>query len=1227
MMKNQNLTVYILLLCCLYRIVCSDECNVTITKQSELDQFLNSATSRDKVRCVHLSLAAGNSYKLNIVKFMQINLEHNASLIVVGEGGGVDINCTASLSDLEELRKLNLSLSRASLVLLDGLVFTSCPVPIVIEEVLTVVINNCYFLHQEHGAVSIYNSQDVTVKNCKFLNNTSDSYFTRRPYQGSSAGLSIGYHYILSKLILHNVSVLVTGCTFINNYAAAPTALRLTSTEIFRGRIFSGRGASMSILVNINTALSFILNSSIFVNNSAYNLAGGIYCLAESGKDRQSYLWSNNVFIGNRASLAGVLNFISTFNFPIQFVLNYTVYNCTFSDNVAHSEVAGAATIYPLYGLPNTLVVFEDCKFYNNSALIYGGAVDIASYNFFAYRILFPVEFINCVFDGNIAADGSAINIAYYSARFENVTFSRNKESAVRSIAGKIDLQGNVTFHNNTVDGSFGGALYLLSSSQVVLQDNTHVMFTNNNGRLGASIVSEIINALPLFRRSYHNPLCFLQYYNTTTPFSKIDDDKVSMTFTDNNAIVGSAIFANELDFCSWFSYSEPFFYFDASNILRSPFIIYNEDRNSTSKNKVVPSAPVITPAINFIILNDTIKAYPGEPVNLVIIPHDEQNFIGSDMFELQGAAVDSDVSFSFSPTVRSLQPADLNYLFTYSIVSQNPITSSVLIDSHRISVSAFGAQTLGQIHQFNLTIAPCPPGHALHLTGVNDEHSCRCNEDREQNIISCLPHERKVVLKDGYWAHAIDTVSVNGEELIYYWCPPGYCQCVHLNNDNDECSYVYYDDDEDRQCVCDREGYLCGKCRDDKGVSGLLNNCVECGHVNTMLIVALVAANIIVISLILLSSATLVPWFYPFLYYIQVTPHVAQYFPVTFSAVQPYLHYISSAISLYFPYDFCLYPGMTALVSYSIRYIPFVLGVTMSTFFYTIHRKFNITMNVRLSWSGLWLLIMLLYTDVVNTSVSVLNCPILKDHDGELVPRWFVDGTVKCFTGGHVALALFAVLVLTSCVVLIVVVMAITVGKLKRLSVQRILREPFSDHCQWWAPVDLIRRTLFIIFIVIDPGNLVPVLLLTMTCVAVYAYYQPYQKQYINVLEIVILVDQLLLLMMAPTSQFKDVVYGADHSFSIDQCGHVDTISTHVAILTPFYYFPVVMLCVVVVVKIIAKIKASYTTRVKGKYHAMLSVTEGSDTIATAKVVPTSYYIEFTKDSDEVNLIKHTYK
>ena len=49
-----------------------------------------------------------------------------------------------------------------------------------------------------------------------------------------------------------------------------------------------------------------------------------------------------------------------------------------------------------------------------------------------------------------------------------------------------------------------------------------------------------------------------------------------------------------------------------------------------------------------------------------------------------------------------------------------------------------------------------------------------------------------------------------------------------------------------------------------------------------------------------------------------------------------------------------------------------------------SVYRKFRIVRNIRLSWSGLWLLIMLLYSDVVHTSVSILNCPILTGYDGK---------------------------------------------------------------------------------------------------------------------------------------------------------------------------------------------------------------------------------------------------
>jgi len=65
-------------------------------------------------------------------------------------------------------------------------------------------------------------------------------------------------------------------------------------------------------------------------------------------------------------------------------------------------------------------------------------------------------------------------------------------------------------------------------------------------------------------------------------------------------------------------------------------------------------------------------------------------------------------------------------------------------------------------------------------------------------------------------------------------------------------CSFAYFNGDPDRQCVCERKGqqtqlhfilslystgYLCGDCRDGKGVSALLNHCVDCSNVFGMLI------------------------------------------------------------------------------------------------------------------------------------------------------------------------------------------------------------------------------------------------------------------------------------------------------------------------------------------------------------------------------------------------------
>ena len=81
---------------------------------------------------------------------------------------------------------------------------------------------------------------------------------------------------------------------------------------------------------------------------------------------------------------------------------------------------------------------------------------------------------------------------------------------------------------------------------------------------------------------------------------------------------------------------------------------------------------------------------------------------------------------------------------------------------------------------------------------------------------------------------------------------------------------------------------------------------------------------------------------------FIQILPYLAEDFPITFDKVHPYvshtllppsqsnkvtnlgfshqLYYISSALSFYFIYDFCLYSNMSPLVSYFLRYLPLIL-------------------------------------------------------------------------------------------------------------------------------------------------------------------------------------------------------------------------------------------------------------------------------------------------------------
>lgn len=249
-----------------------------------------------------------------------------------------------------------------------------------------------FYRNHEHGAVNIFNSPNVIVKNCTFDNNTSDTYFTRKPYQSNAGGLSLGYNSLFATVPLDVMNIIVSNCTFANNHAG----LHASPNEVQESRVFSGRGGGLSLVVNVTGIVKCIMNNSIFVNNSAENLGGGIYVsISESSTSYQFYLLANNVFTSNAASYGGGFFFANLVIPSSNFSQNIIVSNSVFTKNKAR-HIGGGIYVFSSLGLGGSSIKIEKSRFFINTAGDHGGAVDVDSFNLYESRQnQIPVEFLS----------------------------------------------------------------------------------------------------------------------------------------------------------------------------------------------------------------------------------------------------------------------------------------------------------------------------------------------------------------------------------------------------------------------------------------------------------------------------------------------------------------------------------------------------------------------------------------------------------------------------------------------------------------------------------------------------------------------------------------------------------------------------------------------------------------------------------------------------------------
>ena len=229
----------------------------------------------------------------------------------------------------------------------------------------------------------------ITVKNCRFHNNTSDSLFTSKEYQGSAGGISIGYNFNATKASsVHanalippadaTVTSLITNCTFTDNSARLLNGQGGTAADVVMNKIFPGRGGAVVVLVNTDYKLTFNFSDNVVINNFGEIFAGGVYCLTRKSSS-QTYTFKNNTFINNTGLRAGGLGLFYTKTPTI--AIHNDIYNCTFYNNTG-SQKGGAALVTSVFELPtNIFVTFKECNFFSNTAMVHGGAVDVASFN------------------------------------------------------------------------------------------------------------------------------------------------------------------------------------------------------------------------------------------------------------------------------------------------------------------------------------------------------------------------------------------------------------------------------------------------------------------------------------------------------------------------------------------------------------------------------------------------------------------------------------------------------------------------------------------------------------------------------------------------------------------------------------------------------------------------------------------------------------------------------
>ena len=863
-----------------------------------------------------------------------------------------------------------------------------------------------------------------------------------------------------------------------------------------------GAGGGLSIIMTqLNYSVSATVESCFFRNNTA-RFGGGVNLQIFEGV---SYSTANvfdcrfekngieeSVTIRLDSSIAAVTEYatgaaLTLFNdlarpenaaparFNTRSGSNYlTISGSTFEANRAIS--AGAIFVYSLYspqlGGSHLRILFENCIFRNNTALL-GAAMYLQELKNTGAQpgleiimnstivteneIFTPVGLSATSTKVSAVVSLSSVNVTITG----NSTFSNNRGTALRCVSSLLYLEEDVIFKNNA--GLLGGALQLVTASLMVVRNNTHVIFRNNSGAIaGGAIYADYLASLPQVAIAYAD--CFL-FFDTievlclvgvTCP--NISDLNFNLDFIDNTAPLGSLVYGSTLETCFW-GITLKREYNTTQSLFELLYDVFPEKFNFSA----VPNNTglVSTPVGKIVILdlyNGSYSLLPGESFNVSVV--------GLDHFERVAPAILT--SQTNNATLSHSVLGQSGYWLSTGQGDTNvPIAVYGTYAQQGINITLFAADTFAQT-QITVNLLNCTVGFAYN----ESSGSCVCDSRlMRHGQVVCSESDKDFSVQNDVWIGP----GPDGE-LVIHVCLQDFCRTGRK---------VVKPPDFDVQChpSFNRTGLLCGKCKDGYSIVFGGNECYPCGNSSLSWIIFFALAGVFTVLAISFVRLTVSDGYLNgIILYANIVSLYIPVFAAGSTATQIFV--VMAWLNLDLGIDTCFYDGMNYLARAGLRFaFPFYLYALMGVITFIgkksdkFARRFN---RSGFSAAKLFATLMLMsYTSLLETCAVALGAIEIQTVSGKSSIRWRADPTQVYFSGGHVPLAIVAILVLVFYIipapfVLIFPSLAFKLGPMQKLKpIYDAFWAPFKPRYRFWVGLRLLLRVIPFFLVAFAPRPL----------------------------------------------------------------------------------------------------------------------------------------------------------